>query len=259
MSEEIIRVLPGYYVILSFTTGFFIVLLSPLHLLLPSVFNPFLQEIPSEALSAMALFAITSLIMGIPGVLFRDLIVAKRGVNERFFDFLRKDFIIFVLTTNMIFQNNIRIIKKNFMITEIAILVNKPFMYMKKRYCLKYKKKSFVDGKESFSNANYAMWVTKSGIGGYLSILNLKEGVTSGIIIGTELAFLFDIVALSIFPSFRLSTQGILTLAIYSFTIFFLICLVNKIWFRGSMTDAIKDVNKQYENRSKPNYESNTD
>lgn len=247
MSEEIIRVLPGYYVIFSFMTGLFIVLLSPLHLFLPRSFNPFVQDLPSETLGSIAVFAITSLMVGIPGVLFRNSIVAKKGINERFFDYLKKDFIMFLLRANKRLQSNLNKINKNHMVTSIVKLVNKPFTLIERQFCSKFKDTISYNKKESFSNANYAIWVAKSGIGGYLSILNLREGIISGIIIGTELAFLFNILAIPIFLFTGLPTHGIPTLIIYSFTCFFLICLVNKFWFRDNLTEAIKDVNKQYE------------
>lgn len=82
MSSEIIRVVPSYYIISLFIIGFFLLLLSPLHYVLPSWYNPFVQEKPTEALSSITIFALSSLAVGILPFLVREKILGNKGLNE---------------------------------------------------------------------------------------------------------------------------------------------------------------------------------
>jgi hypothetical protein len=83
MSEEVIKDIPSYYIVLLIVMGFLVILLTPLHIPLQPWINPFAQNNPSEALSSIALLLLFSLITGSLGLLVRNSIIGNNGLNAR--------------------------------------------------------------------------------------------------------------------------------------------------------------------------------
>jgi hypothetical protein len=78
MSEQILRDVPAHNLALLFVNGVLILILSPVHFLLPNWINPFTQPVPSEALGSIALVAIFAFILGIPDFLCEERITGNK-------------------------------------------------------------------------------------------------------------------------------------------------------------------------------------
>lgn len=235
--SEIIKIIPRYYIICAFVSGFFLLLFSPLHNYLPIWINPFAQEVPTNAATSVGLFAVFSLGVGFPTLFLDNAIVGNSGVNATIFRYIRR--------------------------THTFKYIWSYFGQTSHYYLDKILRGKIPEHKENMENSielssvRAAIWAAKSGAGAYISAINYNAAIISGIVVGAELAFITDLLVLVIFTFLSISTLGLACLALEAFSICLGGCLYNRFFFRLNYNNNIEKIIKEFQVWEKENYPPN--
>jgi hypothetical protein len=220
--EKALDMFPPAYIILMLISGTILLLLSPIRFLLPhSISNPFTNSNPGDILSGFAVIAVCSFAIGIAFFLLEMHIIGNGGLNDN---------IRFVLQSvwSEVSQNG------------------------------KHPRQVSEDISPKESDLNFSHWIKEKEYGGYYDFFVIQDHIVRGLILGFEVAFLSNIIILSIATYFVIPFVLLdLTMPFFGFFASTLIMLtISGSLFFLILGYEIKVWRKKYRSRIKPLFDA---